>query len=153
METKTRKGSEPDEQAAAGEDKADDTMDIEPVEFNIGTPGRDSNHDEGEFMEGPNNASERRLRTPIRADAVKRRLDVHDDEPDLKKIIRDDWMSSDYGDMGVDVVSVRARMEDEEILCKAFLGRNLHDVYSGSRIKLAIDRRSVEQLIVDQWQA
>ena len=117
-------------------------MGNEPVEFNIGTPGKDSNHDEGEFVEGPNNTSKRRLRTPIRADAVKRRLDVHDDEPDLKKIILDDGMSSDDGDMGVDAVSVRARKEDEEILSKAILGRNLHDVYSGSRIKLAIDRIS-----------
>ena len=38
---------------------------------------------------------------------------------------------------------IQARKEDEEILCKAILGKDLHEVYSGERIKLAVDRQSV----------
>ena len=39
-----------------------------------------------------------------------------------------------------------AKKEGEEILCRAILGKNLHDVYSNARAKLAVNRQSMEQL-------
>ena len=45
-----------------------------------------------------------------------------------------------------DLAAVQARREDEEIICKAILGKSLHEIYSNNRIKLAVDRQSVECL-------
>ena len=69
---------------------------------------------------------------------------MHDDEPDTKKVIRDD--GSDEDGMAEDLDTMSARKKDEEIVCQAILGKNLHDIYSVSRIKLAVDRQTMESL-------
>ena len=123
------------------------------AEFDIGTPGRtindDMNIDGDELDEGPNIASEKRVKTPVRAPATKRKIGVHDEEQPTKVIIRDDGDDEVMVDEAAKmecVDSVRARKEDEEILCKAILGKSIHETYSNDRIKLAVDRQSVECL-------
>ena len=70
---------------------------------------------------------------------------MHDQQPDTKVIIRVDEEVNE-ADMMESVDSIRARRQDEEIVCKAVPGKNLHDFYSGARIRLAIERQSVERL-------
>ena len=106
---------------------------------------------EDEFDDGPVSVSERRVHTPVRAQAVKRKKLVHGEEPDLKKIIADDNSDDDMADgngMGVDIDAIRARCEDERIVCLAMLGRNLHDVFSNDRIKLAVAGRAWKVLML-----
>ena len=43
---------------------------------------------------------------------MKRRSDIHDEEPDTKKIIRDDDDENMEGERGVDLDGVRAQQED-----------------------------------------
>ena len=83
----------------------------------------------------------------MRPTAVKRRSNFHDEEPDTKKIIRDDGDENMEGEQGLDLDGVRARQEDEDMVCRHVLGQNLHDVYSNERLQLAASRQSVEMLI------
>ena len=69
---------------------------------------------------------------------------MHDEEPDTKHIILDDDDENMEGDQGADLDEVRARREDEDIVCRYVLGKNLHDVYSNERFQLAANRQSVE---------
>ena len=72
---------------------------------------------------------------------------MHDEEPDTKKIIRDDDDDVNMeGERGVDLDGVRAQREDEDLVCRYFLGKNLHDVYSNGRLQLAANRQSVEMM-------
>ena len=96
-------------------------MDTGAERFVIGTPGKTSVEDEGlgsdEVANGPNTSSERRLHTPVRPAAAKRRSSIHDEEPDTKKTIRDDGDENVCEDKGLDLDEVRARREDEDIVC------------------------------------
>ena len=92
--------------------------------FLIGTPGRpddDMGVQQDELEEGPNVVSERRLQSPARAPATKRKVGIHDEESSTKVIIRDDGDDA-MGGQGVDIDAVQARRDDEEILCRAILG-------------------------------
>ena len=75
---------------------------------------------------------------------MKQRSNMHGEEPDTKHIILDDDDENMEGDQGADLDEVRARREDEDIVCRYFLGKNLHDVYSNERLQLAANRQSVE---------
>ena len=91
-------------------------MDTGAEKYDIGTPGKMDAEDEGsgsdDFADGPNTTSERRLHTPVRPAAVRRRSNIHDEEPDTKKIIRDDGDENMEGEQGLDLDEVRARQED-----------------------------------------
>ena len=50
--------------------------------------------------------------TPVRPAAVKRRSNIHDDEPDTKQIIRDDGDEKMEGEQGLDLDGVRAGQEN-----------------------------------------
>ena len=97
--------------------------------------------EEVELDDGPNSISERRMQTPVRSAPVKRKSNIHDEEPDTKKVI-----CGDLTDEDLDIDSLRARREDEEIVCKAVLGRDLHDVYSNKRIQVAVNRQVAEMM-------
>ena len=118
----------------------------------MGVPSREKDGGDNYFEDAPTLVSERRVKTPVRPPASKRRSVVHDEEPDTKRIILGDMSDEgeagdvDIGD-GIDVDSIQARREDEIILHRAVLGQNLHDVYSIERIKLAIIRNDMENLI------
>ena len=62
--------------------------------FQIGTPAKNDDDDMGmeedELEEGPNTVSERRIKSPERKPAVKRKVGVHEMESGTKMIIRDD---------------------------------------------------------------
>ena len=99
-------------------------------------------------MDGPAKGTDRRFRTPERKPALKRNELTHEEEPDTKKIIRED---SDieidgYYDDGADVDAIHDRKENQLILSRAILGKSLHEVYSNERIGLAVDRDAVESL-------
>ena len=70
---------------------------------------------------------------------------IHEEEPDLKKVIVDE-PSDDGNDMVDDDLDVLIRKEDEYIIGQAVLGKNLHDVYSHLRIEMAINRQSAEYM-------
>ena len=109
-------------------------MDTGAEWFVIGTPGMMSVEQEGlgsdSLANGPNTASERRMHTPVRPAAVKRRSNIHDEEPDTKKIILDDGDENTVEDKGLELDEVCARKEDEDVVCRSIPGRNLHGVYS-----------------------
>ena len=119
--------------------------------FNIRSPSREKDGGGDDLEHAPTLVSERRVKTPVRPPASKRRSVVHDEEPDTKRIILGDMSDEgeagdvDIGD-GIDVDSIQARREDEIILHRAVLGENLHDVYSNKHIKLAIIRNDMENL-------
>ena len=100
-----------------------------PDEHYIGSPIKNDDFDEDmgdkeeELDDGPNSTSERRVKSPVRAPAVKRRREVHIDEPDTKKIILGELTDEDVGD--VDLDSIRAKKEDMNIVSNAILGRSL----------------------------
>ena len=50
------------------------------------------------------------------------------------------------GERGVGLDGVRAQREDEDIVCRYLLGKNLHDAYSNERLQLAANRQSVEMM-------
>ena len=197
-----RPEGEPSFEVATPLKKSDHDTSADPAreEFDIGTPGRVSEDgmaiEEEELEDGPNAVSERRIQTPVRAPPTKRRVGVHDDEPDMKVVIRDDdemglsavtrvvdhsgsrpnkartgpikgvekttytkpgssaslskrkvlevqceQVSPESGPSHVSLVT-----EDEDIVCRAILGKNLHDIYSSERIKLAVERQSMEHI-------
>ena len=70
---------------------------------------------------------------------------IHEEEPDLKKVIVDE-PSDDGNNMADDDLDVLIRKEDEYIVGQAVLGKNLHDVYSHLRIEMAINRQSAEYM-------
>ena len=70
-------------------------MDTGPEKVEIGTAGKASVQDGDELAEGPNTSSEKRLRTPARPLATKRKTGIHHEEPDVKKIVLDDDEASD----------------------------------------------------------
>ena len=41
-------------------------------------------------------------------------------------------------------LKMAARREGEDIICRALLGKSLHEVYSNQRIDLAVERHTVE---------
>ena len=77
---------------------------------------------------------------------MKRKESVHNEEPDTKRIIIDD-LSEDVDERMADVGAIAAKQEDEWIVCRAILGKDLHDVYSNARTQLAINRQSAEYLM------
>ena len=86
------------------------------------------------------------MHTPVRQAAVRRRSNIHDEEPDTKNIILGDGDENVGEDKGLVLAEVRARKEDEDIVCGSILGKNLHDAYSNERFKLAFNRQSMELL-------
>ena len=90
--------------------------------YDIGTPVKMDAEDKGlgsdDLAHGPNTMSDRRLHTPVRPAAVKRRSDINDAEPDTKKIIRDDDDENMEGKRGIDLDGVQAQREDEDIVCR-----------------------------------
>ena len=123
----------------------------EPEEYNIGSPSREDGGDDlmdqdpDGLDDGPNHASERRLKSPVRAQAVKRKKNIHIEEPATKRSIIDE-LSEDEPN-GMDADSLQAKNEDMRIIGKAMLGQNLHEIYSNARINLAVCRQAVD---VDQ---
>ena len=97
-----------------------------------------------DLADGPSTTSERQLHTPVRPAAVKRRSNIHDEEPDTKKFIREEDDENMEGGPGLDLDEVCARREDEAIVCQHFLANNLHDVYSNERRQFAASRQSTE---------
>ena len=148
-------GKDPRQEVEPKEDAApelaeEEAMDTGADKYDIGTPGKMSAEDEGlgsdDFADGSNTTSDRRLHTPVRLVAVKRRGNIHDDEPETKKIIRDDDDENMEGDQGLNLDEVRVRQENQEIVCRHFRGKNLHDVYSNERHQLEAGRQSMELL-------
>ena len=90
--------------------------------------------------------NERRFRTPVRAPPVKRKNNVHEEEPGTKMIITGE-MSDDDSNMKMDELNmINEKRTDEMIVSQAIIGKNLHDVYSNERIILAVNRQSVENM-------
>ena len=98
--------------------------------------------DADELDDGPNISSGRRMKSPVRAPATKRNNQIHNEEPATKRSIIDE-LSDDDGD-GIDVDSLRAKLEDMLIIGRALSGQSLHDIYSNSRINLAVCRQTAE---------
>lgn len=98
--------------------------------------------------DGPIAVSERRFRTPVRAPPVKRKKNVHNEEPDTKKILTGEMSDEDdISNMRTDELDmINEKKTDEMIVSQAILGKNLHDVYSNERIILAVNRQSVENM-------
>ena len=65
---------------------------------------------------------------------------THDEEPDTKIVILDDYGVDDMDNDGLDIRALQARHEDEMFLSKSILGHDLHEVYSNQRINIAINR-------------
>ena len=112
-ETYPRQEDEPKDEAAS-EAATEEAMDTGAESFVIRTPGKMSLEDEGlgsdDLADGLNTSSERWLRTPVWRVAVKRRSNIHDEEPDAKKIILDDGDENMGEDKGLDLDEVRAQM-------------------------------------------
>ena len=70
------------------EPEIEESADQARAEFDTGTAGRpiddDMGVDQEELEEGPNVANEQRVQTPSRPPATKRKVGVHNDEPDTK---------------------------------------------------------------------
>ena len=92
--------------------------------------------------DGPNHTSERRLKSLVRAQPMKRKKNIHIEEPATKRSIIDE-LSEDEAN-GMDADSLQAKHEDMRIIGRAMLGQNLHETYSNARINLAVCRQSVE---------
>ena len=70
-----------------------------------------------------------------------------EEEPDTKKIILDEPSDEDDAHMDPeDLSTVNEKRIDQFNVTQAILGKNLHDIYSSSRIRLAVNRQSVEHL-------
>ena len=117
-----REKNEPKEDAAPEPAEEEVAMDGGTEKYDIGTPDKMEDDEEGlgsdDLADGPNTTSERRLHTPVTPAAVKRRNDIHDEEPDTTKIIWDDDDENMEGGRGADLDEVRAQREDEEIVCR-----------------------------------
>ena len=89
--------------------------------FNIGSPAREKDGGGDDLEDAHTLVSERRVKTPVRPPASKRRSVVHDEEPDTKRIILGDMSEEgeagdeDIGE-GIDGDSIQVRREDERIL-------------------------------------
>ena len=101
------------------------------------------------FDDAPIEKSEVRAKTPERKPAVKRgRESFFDDEPDLKKVIReDDDVMDDINAGMIDSIEMKAMMEDRNIIYHAILGHDLTEVYSNQRLQLAADRHYVAEIL------
>ena len=98
--------------------------------------------DADELDDGPNHPSERRLKSPTRAPPVKRKKNIHIEEPATKRNIIEELSEGEPANMDAD--SLQAKHEDMRIIGRAMLGQNLHETYSNARIDLAVCRQSVE---------
>ena len=68
------------------------------------------------------------MHTPVRPPFVKTRSNIHDEEPDTDNTnILDDGDEKMGEDKSLALDGFRARKEDEDILCRSILGKNLHD--------------------------
>ena len=105
----------------------------DPEKYNIGSPTRDDGGDDlmdqdaDVLDDGPNNTSERRMKSPVRAQAVKRKKNIHIEEPATKRSIIDELSEDEPNSMDAD--SLQAKHEDMHIIGRAMLGQNLHDIY------------------------
>ena len=100
------------------------------------------------LIDAPGRKSEARFRSPERKKASKRKKLIHGEEPDLKKIISDHGEMEDIAeDNDLDIDSIIAKKEDQNILYHAILGHDLTEVYSNKRLQLASDRRLVSQIL------
>ena len=140
--------AEPDPVPIVQEANGPDGQEEGPQEFDIGSPGRDVGMEEEDGLDdGPTHPSERRIRSPTRTAPSKRRSQIHDEEPDTKRIILDEVSDDDDMEMQAEDLSMMNEKKiDSYIVCQAILGKDLHEVYSQSRIRLAVDRQSVEHL-------
>ena len=76
------------------------------------------------------------------------RESLFDDEPELKKVIREDDDVMDDIDTGViDSIEMKAMMEDRNIIYHAILGHDLTEVYSNQRLQLAADRHYITEIL------
>ena len=100
--------------------------------------------DDNELDDGPVTVSERRVKSPTRAPATRRKKNIHAEEPDTKKSIVGD-LTDDENDLNID--SLRAKQEDMKTVSMAILGHNIHESYSNSRIELAVTRQTAETMI------
>ena len=122
----------------------------EPRDSDVPMSDANEQGQEGEepLIDGPVTASDRRIQTPERKKAVKRSVGIHDEEPDTKKIIiEDDEMDEADENDGIDVDSIAAKKQDQDILYHAMLGQDLMEIYSNRKIKLAADRHMVSALL------
>ena len=118
-----------------------------PERFPIGSPEKERDEDaRQEFDDGPTSVSERRVHTPVRNPAAKRKENIHTEEPDTEKIILGDLADEEDGDMA-DVSAIKESKVDEKIVSQAILGRDLYDVYSNARVQLAIERQSADHMM------
>ena len=99
-------------------------------------------HDADQLDDGPSISSERRMKSPPRAPATKRKKKIHNEEPATKRSIIDELSDEDRD--GIDVDSLRAKQEDMRIVSRALIGQSVHEIYSNSRIKLAVCKQTVE---------
>ena len=89
--------------------------------FDIGSPAREKAKGGRDIEDAPTLVCERRVQTPVREPASKRRNVIHDEEPDTKRNIvgdrsdKGEEIDVDIGD-GVDVDSIQARREDEDLV-------------------------------------
>ena len=109
-------------------------------------PGHDLHEDKLE--DGPTGVSERRLHTPVRKAPTMTRKRTHEEEPDTKKVILGDMTDDENKETtAAEISALSARLEDKRIVCMAVMGKNLHDVYSNERIKMAVNRQSAKMLM------
>ena len=108
----------------------------------------DERIEEEALVDGPAGSSDIRLQSPVRRSATKRGSRIHEDEPDTKKTIWDDGEDANVkSEDSEELLILKAKEEDRIIIFNAVLGRNLTEIYSNSRIKLAVDRETVNQLL------
>ena len=82
--------------------------------------------DVDELDDGPNVSSERRLKSPVRAPASKRKKNIRIEEPATKRSI--DGELSDDKDDSIDIDSLWTKQEDMRIISRAMLGHSLHEI-------------------------
>ena len=120
----------------------------DPMEYNIGSPPKGDGDDDlmdqdaDELDDGPNHVSERRMTSPARAPPIKRKKNIHNEEPATKRSIIEELSDNEPDTMDAD--SLQAKKEDAHIISRAMLGQNLHEIYSNARIHLAVCRQTVE---------
>ena len=73
---------------------------------------------------------------------MKRKKNIHIEEPATERSIIDEL--SEDEPTGMDTDSLQAKHDDMRIIGRAMLGQNLHEIYSNSRINLAVCRQTVE---------
>ena len=84
------------------------------------------------------------MKTPERRPAVKRGSPIHDDGPDLKKVILGEKSDEEDG-MGIDYL--QGKLEDQNIVYRAVLGHDLTEVYCNKRLMLAANRHLAESIL------